>query len=215
MTTPQPGAGNALPVPILTVPGLDNSGPGHWQTLWEQRIPGCRRADLGNWAHPHRNSWVSRLGVAIHQAGAPVVLVAHSLGCLTVAWWAAMEGHAAAGLVRGALLVAPPRIDERPDCTRIASFAPPPRAPLPFRSILVGSHDDSWCDFASAAQLAQDWGCEFVDAGEAGHLNAASGLGHWAVGQRLLARLMPAAEASCAPAIPFSRGGVEGAVRRW
>ena len=28
---------------ILTVPGLNNSGPGHWQTLWEQQLPGCHR----------------------------------------------------------------------------------------------------------------------------------------------------------------------------
>ena len=214
-----PGESPRLPiltVPILTVPGLDNSGPGHWQTLWEQRIAGCHRVDLGDWSHPHRNSWVSRLGMAVHQAGGPVVLVAHSLGCLNVAWWAAMEGEAAGRLVRGALLVAPPDVDRRPAEERIAGFAPAPRGPLPFPSILVGSRDDPWSDFAAQRQLAQDWGSDLVDAGMAGHLNAASGLGHWAEGQRLLARFMPAAErAPCAPAIPFSRGGVEGAVRRW
>ncbi|MBO0749473.1 MAG: alpha/beta hydrolase, partial [Porphyrobacter sp.] len=29
-------------VPLcLTVPGIDNSGPTHWQTLWEQRREDC------------------------------------------------------------------------------------------------------------------------------------------------------------------------------
>jgi|GEM_PF-2964508 len=32
---------------ILMVPGLNNSGPGHWQTIWEQSVPRARRVDLG------------------------------------------------------------------------------------------------------------------------------------------------------------------------
>ena len=201
---------------IITVPGLDNSGPGHWQTLWEQRLAQCRRADLGDWSHPHRNGWVSRLGLAIRQAGAPVVLVAHSLGCLTVAWWAAMAGAEAAGLVTGALLVAPPDVDGLGAGHRLAGFAPAPRVTLPFRSILVASRDDPWADYEAVARLGRGWGSDLVDAGAVGHVNAESGLGHWAEGQRLLARLLPTVPvAGGAPAIRFSRGGTEGAVRRW
>src|SRR3546814_6249886 len=43
----------------LIVPGLNNSGPSHWQTLWEQSRPDCERVDLGMWSRPHRNHWRS------------------------------------------------------------------------------------------------------------------------------------------------------------
>jgi predicted alpha/beta hydrolase family esterase len=101
------------PPVILTVPGLCNSGPGHWQTLWEARLPRCRRVDLGLWDDPHRNTWVNKLNLAIQRAEGPVVLAAHSLGCLVVAWWAEYEqlgGPVEGGKVIGALLVAPPDV---------------------------------------------------------------------------------------------------------
>ncbi len=76
---------------VLTIPGLGNSGPDHWQTRWEAQRPDCRRVELGMWDAPYRNTWVNQLNLAIHCARAPVVLAAHSLGCLTVAWWANYE----------------------------------------------------------------------------------------------------------------------------
>ena len=53
---------------ILLVPGLDNSGPGHWQTLWERDDENCRRVELGQWDKPHRNTWINQLNLAIHRA---------------------------------------------------------------------------------------------------------------------------------------------------
>src|SRR3546814_2327931 len=41
---------------VLTVPGLNNSGPGHWQTIWETTRNDCERVDLGMWDRPHRRS---------------------------------------------------------------------------------------------------------------------------------------------------------------
>src|SRR3546814_13301348 len=32
---------------ILTVPGLENSGPAHWQSLWEDSDPACTRVEIG------------------------------------------------------------------------------------------------------------------------------------------------------------------------
>ncbi len=40
------------------------------------------------WNTPHRNAWVIKLDQAIRSAQAPVILAAHGLGCLAVAWWA-------------------------------------------------------------------------------------------------------------------------------
>ena len=96
---------------ILIIPGLGNSGPGHWQTLWEAKIPDCERVELGMWDDPHRNTWVNKINLAVHRAGRPVILVAHSLGCQAVAWWARYEQPGFGNPVVGALLVAPPDVE--------------------------------------------------------------------------------------------------------
>jgi hypothetical protein len=108
--TLQDEARSGQPPLVLTVPGLHNSGPGHWQTLWEQQRHDCHRVELGMWDQPHRNTWVNQLNLAIRAAGRPVVLAAHSLGVIAVVWWAQLEREAAQ-LVKGALLVAPPEVD--------------------------------------------------------------------------------------------------------
>ncbi len=191
---------NDSPPPvILTVPGLGNSGPGHWQSEWEARLPGCRRVDLGLWEDPHRNTWVNKLNLAIQRAEGPVVLAAHSLGCLAVAWWAEYEqpgspsrsGPADGGKVIGALLVAPPDVEDRPLDRRLTRFAPVPESALPFPSVLVASRNDPYLTMAQARSLSRRWGARLADAGEAGHINAASGLGDWAFGRLLLNTLLP------------------------
>lgn len=194
---------NDLSVPsrpvILTVPGLGNSGPGHWQTAWEASLPSCRRVDLGLWDDPHRNTWVNKLNLAIQRAEGPVILVAHSLGCLAVAWWAEYEqpasllqgGTAESGKVIGALLVAPPDVEDRPLDRRLTRFAPVPAGGLPFPSILVASRNDPYLTMAQARRLARGWGSRLADAGEAGHINAQSGIGDWAFGRLLLNTLLP------------------------
>jgi predicted alpha/beta hydrolase family esterase len=177
---------------ILTVPGFGNSGPTHWQTLWEQSRLDTRRVELGMWDTPHRNAWVTKLDQAISQAQAPVILVGHSLGCQAISWWASLSPQPYGWPVAGALLVAPADVD-RPDIpSELSTFAPASRAPLPFPSILVASADDPWIELARARSLAADWGSHFVDAGAQGHLNAASGLGWWPEGQELLDRVIAA-----------------------
>jgi predicted alpha/beta hydrolase family esterase len=200
---------------ILTVPGLGNSGPTHWQTLWEQADRDCVRVDLGMWSDPRRNPWVSKLEQAIRAADAPIVLVAHSLGCLAVAWWAQLAGQQWGAPVAGALLVAPPDVDRADACRQIAGFAPAPQVSLPFPSILVASDDDPYCSHQRAFDMARTWGSHFVDAGACGHINAESDLGWWSEGRQLLDRLIGAAEgpvahgAGRAAAQPLLDGGME------
>lgn len=179
---------------ILTVPGLNGSGPAHWQTLWEQSRSDCARADLGQWSAPRRNAWVTRLDQAIRTSRAPIILVAHSLGCLAVVWWAELASQPWGWPVAGALLVAPPDVDRADACEEIAQFGPSPRTILPFPSILVASEDDPYCGLQRAFDVARDWGAHFENAGALGHINAASGLGWWEDGQRLLDRLIGVAE---------------------
>lgn len=179
---------------ILTIPGLGNSGAGHWQTRWEDTLPDCRRVDLGLWDDPHRNTWVNKINLAIERAERPVVLVAHSLGCHAVAWWAEYErlsGGGSLSKVIGALLVAPPDVEDTPIDRRLTRFAPVPAGELPFRSVIVASRDDPYMPFGQARALARQWGASFADAGAAGHINARSDLGDWTFGRLLLNRLLP------------------------
>ncbi|HEY6870169.1 MAG TPA: alpha/beta fold hydrolase [Novosphingobium sp.] len=184
---------------LLIIPGLNDSGPGHWQTRWEQVLPDAGRVELGMWDDPHRNTWVNQLNLAIHRADRPVVLVAHSLGCLTVAWWAQYEQPGPHGPVIGALLVAPPDVDRPGLDPRLARFSACPRRELPFPSVVAASRNDPYCQPRAAMALARDWGSTFVDVGDHGHINAQSNLGDWPAGQRLLARVIAEATGQIVP----------------
>ncbi|MBM6575341.1 serine hydrolase family protein [Microvirga sp. SRT01] len=177
---------------ILTVPGLGGSGPSHWQSLWERERHDAIRAELGMWNTPHRNSWVTKLDQAISTAQAPVILVAHSLGCIAVAWWASLSPQPYGWPVAGALLVAPADVDRADAPPEISGFAPAPRGALPFPSIVVASTDDPWITSQRAHSLAAEWGSHFEEVGALGHINAASGLGAWHDGQDLLERVIAA-----------------------
>ena len=181
---------------VLIVPGLNGSGPAHWQTLWEHSRSDCVRADLGTWDEPRRNAWVTRLDHAIRAAQAPVLLVAHSLGCLAVAWWAELSGQPYGWPVAGALLVAPPDVERPGIGTTLGRFAPAPATSLPFPSIVAASDDDPYCEPQRAFDLSRLWGSDFVDLGSCGHVNAASGIGLWREGQALLERLIDTAEST-------------------
>lgn len=174
----------------LIVPGLDNSGPEHWQSLWEARRDDCRRVDLGCWSEPDRRIWTERFDAGLAMTDGPVVLVAHSLGCLTIAWWASGASHERLARIRGALLVAPPDVDSRDAHPFVRRFAPAPGWVLPFPSILVASRDDRYAAFDRLEALARAWGSRFVDVGHAGHINAQSGLGYWSDGEVLLEELL-------------------------
>src|SRR6478609_4971280 len=179
---------------VLLVPGLNDSGPGHWQTLWQQALPNAERVDLGMWDDPHRNTWVNQLNLAIHRAGRPVILVAHSLACHAVSWWAEYERPGRDGPVKAALLVAPPEVEQGKVDPRLARFAPVTPQALPFPSILAASRDDPWIAFGRARRLARLWKSRFVDAVWLGHINADSGVRDWPFGQYLLRQLASAAE---------------------
>ena len=175
---------------ILTVPGLGGSGPSHWQTLWEQARPDTVRVELGMWNTPHRNAWVTRLDEAIRRAEAPVVLAAHSLGCLAVAWWAQLSPQPYGWPVAGALLVAPA------DADRQGAQAELRRSPRP-RGYRCRSRR-SWsrratipgCRSSARTRWRRTGASPFVDAGPQGHLKAASGIGWRREGQALLDRVL-------------------------
>ena len=168
---------------FFIVPGLGSSGPAHWQTYFERENPAFTRIQQREWDAPDRAEWVATLEQAL--AGedlANVVLVAHSLGCATVAHWAAAHGHR----IRGALLVAPSDVETARYATfPTTGFGPMPLQRLPFPSIVVASTTDEWATLDRSRQFAEAWGSELVNIGAAGHINAASGFGDWPAGLAL------------------------------
>jgi uncharacterized protein len=175
--------------PVLIIPGWTNSGPQHWQTLWERAHPEYRRVEQRDWETPGRVEWVTTLDRAIRTTPSPPILVAHSLGCIAIAHWAAEHGHDDASRVLAALLVAPADVDAPTAREAVRGFRPVPLAPLPFSSVVVASRTDPYLSFERAIEMAQAWGSSLVDAGDAGHLNTDAGYGPWPEGERILVNL--------------------------
>lgn len=171
---------------VLILPGWQGSGAGHWQSRWES-LHGYQRVEQHDWIRPLRGDWMMRLEEEVLKREGPLLLAAHSLGCILVAWWAAHSRHTSR--VAGALLVAPPDIGREDNRQAIPGWAPVQRQPLPFQSVLVASSDDSFCSLEHASGLAADWKASFYPVGAKGHINADSGLGDWEEGRTLLADL--------------------------
>lgn len=163
---------------VVIVPGLHNSGPRHWQTLWQQRLPDCSRISLRQWARPDLQAWTDAVVETAHKQRASY-LVAHSFGCL-----AAINALASIESVRSVLLVAP----ADPEKFGVASQLP--HSPLPVPGLVVGSLTDPWFTWTKAQQWAQRWQLPIYCVGDGGHINAESGHGDWPEGWELLQRLM-------------------------
>ena len=193
---------------ILLLPGWQNSGPDHWQSRW-QRLYRYTRVEQHDWMRPLRGDWLARLedvlltadsDAAAAPAGssaaagsglAPVVLVAHSLGCLAAVAWAAHSRQTAR--VAAALLVAPPDLDREELREVLPGWSPVVLQQLPFPSVLIASQNDPFCKPERARLFASAWGSTLIDAGPRGHLNADSKLGDWPDGHRTLEELMRSA----------------------
>jgi predicted alpha/beta hydrolase family esterase len=154
--------------------------------LW-QNAHGYTRVDQHNWDFPLRGDWMIQLEEAV-LANPNAVLVAHSLGCVLVAAWAAhsLISHT----VKGAFLVAPADV-ERPEMQHMLnSWSPIVRERLPFPSIVAASRNDAYCSLLRVSGLALAWGSRLVDCGAVGHINADSRLGDWPEGFALLQELL-------------------------
>ena len=177
---------------VLFLPGWQDSGEGHWQTLWEAEGLG-RKLVQDDWLWPKRGDWMARLDEALLARppdAEPVVLVAHSLGCQLVAAWAAHSAHTRR--VQAALLVAPPDTEREDMPPQLHSWRPMPRHPLPFRSMAVLSTNDPYGELSRCSALASDWGLHPGDRGP-------TGAPEWGV------RTRPLAPGSCVAGQPVDR----------
>ncbi len=172
---------------IIILPGLEGGTANHWYSRWESKLPTARRVIQADWQRPRLEAWTERLVAAVAEAQRPVVLVAHSLGVITVAHAAAQV----AGKVAGGFLVAPPSAAAMLSIAAIdPAFAAIPRDSLPFPAVLVASRDDPYSTYADAEDMAKSWHAELVDAGASGHLNDESGHGPWPEGLMRFAGFM-------------------------
>ncbi|MCX8997813.1 alpha/beta hydrolase [Rhizobiaceae bacterium BDR2-2] len=172
---------------ILIVPGYGDSGDGHWQTRWEQRLSTARRVEQADWNNPVLDHWTARIVREVSVATRPVVFIAHSLGVPSVL-------HALPRLgpnIAGAFFVAPPDLSDASRMPEgLTAFGPYPTERLPFPAITIASRNDPYCAFETAERLTESWGSLLIDAGESGHLNTESGHGPWPEGTMVFAEFL-------------------------
>ena len=167
---------------ILFVPPWENAGAEHWMSVWQEKHPKIRRVEQRDWMNPDRDEWIATLDEYVCEQTRPVILVAHSLGTMTVAHWADKFKRK----ISGAFLVAPPDVEAANAPTEIKNFAPIPRAAFDFPSVVVASETDVYCALERAAIFARSWNSYFINIGKAGHINTKSGHGEWKEGEGLL-----------------------------
>ncbi|SOY68849.1 Alpha/beta hydrolase [Cupriavidus taiwanensis] len=181
---------------VVIVPGLRDHMPDHWQTLLAERLQKQERVVhiVPQLAQDKllRSARVDNLERVVRAIDGPIILVAHSVGCLITVHWASQSKR----VVQGALLAAPPDFDvplpagySSPQTLASNGWTPVPRERLPFRSIVAASRNDPLGGFEQVCGLAQAWGSQLVDAGEVGHLAPADGYGPWPLAEHLIQEL--------------------------
>ena len=171
----------------LIVPGLGNSGPEHWQTYFETLGENYKRINQQEWDAPVCSDWLTVVDNTISEYDpSSVILIGHSLGCITIAHWANKYNKK----IKGALLVAPSDVEALQYDFPAKGFNPIPSDKINFKTIVVASEDDPWVSFERAKYFAETWGSEFINIGKAGHINAASGHYKWNEGSTILKRLI-------------------------
>ncbi len=170
----------------LIIPGLGNSGPAHWQTWLEQTVPNCKRIEQKKWDAPDLADWLKAIDEAVtNYDPATVILIGHSLGCSTIAHWAKHSGR----MIKGAMLVAPSDIEAPVYTFPATGFTPIPLDKIPFKTIVVASNNDVWVSAERARYFADCWGSEYINIGDAGHINADAGFGPWEEGKKILGKI--------------------------
>lgn len=190
---------SAAPVALL-LPDLDGEGAGYWQSHWVASRIDCHAVDLGHARRPDRNSLVSRLDHAMRGIDAPLILVGHGVGALTIAAWAGLMSSESEIAVAGALLVAPSDAVADSADSRLQGFAPLPATVFSFPALVVASEDDPQLSADRAFSLARQWGAGFARFGTCGHFMPADGIGWWPEGEELLDRFIDLVEPGRTPA---------------
>lgn len=183
---------------VLIVPGLRDHVEEHWQTLLAQELPGCVTVPPLEQDKLNCQARLEAIDRALEKIEGPVIIVAHSAGCMMVAHWAQSRTRP----ILGAVLAAPADVETPmpagyPTREVLAAngWLPIPDERLPFPSILAASSNDPLTALDRARGFARDWGSHWVELGPVGHLNPASGHGPWPVAKQLISDLLATVEA--------------------
>lgn len=177
---------------VLIIPGLREHVEEHWQTLLAARLPKVRIVPPIEVNKLSCSARVEAIQQELDKIEGPVILVAHSAGVLMVAHWAVKYQRK----IKGALLAAPPDLNASwpdsypsPSVLSMNGWSPVPQGKLPFPSIIAASNNDHLASIDAVKTLAELWGSQFLELGDVGHLNPASGFGDWPLADSLISSL--------------------------
>ncbi|MFN8416749.1 MAG: alpha/beta hydrolase [Cytophagaceae bacterium] len=167
----------------VIIPGYAGSGETHWQSYFERNLPNSTRIQPESWEQPTCDNWVEAIQKEVSKFPAEtVVLISHSLGCIALSFWARKYTTK----IKGAMIVAPPDIENPWQDYGFETFLPIPKDKLPFPSFIIASTNDHWATVERTKEFANNWGCPLTFIGDAGHISAGSGHGDWKEGLEML-----------------------------
>jgi predicted alpha/beta hydrolase family esterase len=168
---------------LIFLAGIGNSGQDHWQRRWFEQLGGVW-VEHRSWDRPDCGEWLADFEAALNTTRGPRLLIAHSLGCLTVLAWAREHGDPE---IAGGFFVACPDPHGPLFPTAATGFGTGPLSALPFPAVVVASDDDPYASIEFSSELANAIGASArVNVGARGHINAESRLGDWEEGGQIL-----------------------------
>jgi predicted alpha/beta hydrolase family esterase len=178
---------------IVIVPGLRDHVPEHWQTHLHDKLAqsGHKVRSVPPLEHDKLScaARVAALNAVIDDVDGPIVLVAHSAGCMITVQWASQHQRP----IQAALLAAPADLESpmpagypQPEAIAANGWLPIPRSKLPFASIVAASSNDPLGATDRISGMAEDWGSGLLELGAVGHLNPAAGFGEWPQAETLV-----------------------------
>jgi predicted alpha/beta hydrolase family esterase len=129
-----------------------------------------------DWMVPECTAWAGALERTILQAPQPVVVLAHSIGCMATIFAMTKAPIAAA------VLVAPADAERSDAPGALHTFTPIPMKPLASPALLIASDSDPYCAIDRAQAFAQAWKADMEIVTGGGHINADAGFGPWPEG---------------------------------
>jgi uncharacterized protein len=164
---------------ISIIPGLNNSGMGHWQTYWEEKY-GFTRIQQDDWDNPDYLQWEKRLVSYIEndKHEKENILIAHSLGTILVV----KALQKIQPYVKGIFLVATPDPDGIDFLKFLTTFRNIPSNNLGVPGYLVYSENDTYSTPAFSEKYSTIWGLKPVNIGRKGHINSESNIDEWKEG---------------------------------
>lgn len=165
----------------VIVPGVGGSEHNHWQSWLQRQLMSCSRVHQHDWNLPVLKEWIAQFVKTVAPIQDDLQIVAHSFGCLTTV--AALAQHPELNQkVKKLILVAPANPARFGD----AGFARNSQndyadyfhqLKINVSATMIISENDPWLAFEDAQRLAKSWKLKPVNAGQAGHINVASGYG--------------------------------------